>query len=598
ANYNIGFLFASGPFRLEAGKRERFSLALAYGADLGELRTAVHTVQQIYNANYQFAVPPALPTAHAEGGDHYVRLSWDDVAERSIDPVSHVNDFEGYRIYRSTDPEFRDPRLITNGRGNPLPVNGKPIAQFDLVDERRGYSKETVDGVAYYLGDETGIQHVWTDNTAVNGQQYYYAVTAYDFGSPADVPDSLKFYPSENAISLSHTPRGGLILPQNAVAVRPNPKVQGFVPAAADTADHGAGRGTGDVRVRVVDSNEVPQDHLFAVSFVTPDSDSIRATTYVLRDSTTHTHLFAHGHDVDGAGVGPVGSGLLPIVKNPVETVVDEAHTGYDPGSPTNTRLTVTYDKTLDPNFRRPGYPDDITITFDDVVRDTSIVAGSYAQAKPAKFIVTAHTPAGDRQLDFRFKDVDNDGTLSRPGDRGDNIDILTFANTATRDSQSTWRVQLDTLGQGARGPIVPPRKGDVFQIRLTRPLSSDDVYTFSTRAQRVDASLARVEWSAKPYVVPNPYVGAAAFEPERFAVSGRGDRRMEFRSIPLNAVIRIYTVRGELVRALRQDGSNNGFVAWDLRTKDNLDVAPGLYVYHVEATGLGDFVGKFAVIK
>ena len=38
SNYNIGFLFASGPFKLKAGKTERFSLALAYGADLGELR--------------------------------------------------------------------------------------------------------------------------------------------------------------------------------------------------------------------------------------------------------------------------------------------------------------------------------------------------------------------------------------------------------------------------------------------------------------------------------------------------------------------------------------------------------------------------------
>ena len=37
-NYNIGFLFASGPFQLPKGKRERFSLALAYGADLDELQ--------------------------------------------------------------------------------------------------------------------------------------------------------------------------------------------------------------------------------------------------------------------------------------------------------------------------------------------------------------------------------------------------------------------------------------------------------------------------------------------------------------------------------------------------------------------------------
>ncbi len=51
-----------GPFTLKAGQTERFSLALAYGADLTELRRTVRTVQQIYDANYQFAVPPPLPT--------------------------------------------------------------------------------------------------------------------------------------------------------------------------------------------------------------------------------------------------------------------------------------------------------------------------------------------------------------------------------------------------------------------------------------------------------------------------------------------------------------------------------------------------------
>src|SRR6185436_2400820 len=55
SNYNIGFLFASGPFPLKAGQRERFSLALAFGASLSELRTTVGTVQQIYDGNYQFA---------------------------------------------------------------------------------------------------------------------------------------------------------------------------------------------------------------------------------------------------------------------------------------------------------------------------------------------------------------------------------------------------------------------------------------------------------------------------------------------------------------------------------------------------------------
>ena len=61
---------------------------------------------------------------------------------------------------------------------------------------------------------------------------------------------------------------------------------------------------------------------------------------------------------------------------------------------------------------------------------------------------------------------------------------------------------------------------------------------------------------------------------------------------------IRIYTVRGELVQTLDHDGSNDGYVAWDLRTKDNLDVAPGLYIFHVDGGDSGSSIGKFAIIK
>jgi hypothetical protein len=48
----------------------------------------------------------------------------------------------------------------------------------------------------------------------------------------------------------------------------------------------------------------------------------------------------------------------------------------------------------------------------------------------------------------------------------------------------------------------------------------------------------------------------------------------------------------------LHHDGGNAGIVAWDLRTKDNLDVAPGLFIFHVDAGAAGTHIGKFAVIK
>jgi hypothetical protein len=590
SNYNIGFLFASGPFTLAAGKTERFSLALAYGGDLGELRRTVGVVQQIYNANYRFAVPPAMPTATAEAGDGYVRLSWDDVAERGADPVTGEFDFEGYRIYRSTDPEFRDPQVIMTGTGSGPIGNGRPIAQFDLIDGKTGFSSQEVEGVAYYLGEDTGITHTWTDTTVTNGQEYFYAVTAYDFGSEA-----FDFYPSENAIAASRTLRGGLILPVNVVSVRPNPRAAGYVAAAAAATTKIAGRGAGTAAVEVVNSGLVTDDHIYTITFAAPAPESLRATTYALTDSTGRETLFNRGRDLTGQGTGPTGAGLLPIVATQATVQVDSARTGFAKGSPTNARLLTRYEPGLPINLRRAGFPEDVSIVFSDAVVDTSLEIFPLP-ALPAKFKAYAHPPEGDLELDFTFLDFDGDGTLSQDGEY---VSMLTYSPGAPNlPSQITWSAELDTTGQGPRGPLRPPSAGDVFEIGVTRPLGAEDVFVFRTTGEHIDPALAAAEFSEDPYVVPNPYVASASFEPERFAVAGRGERRIEFRGLPSGCTIRIYTVRGELVQTLRHDGSTTGFLPWNLRTKDNLDVAPGLYLFHVDAAGLGSHIGKFAIIK
>ncbi len=586
SNYNIGFLFASGPFRLEAGQTERFSLALAYGASLEELSRNTQTVQQIYNANYRFAVPPPVPTLTAETGDGYVRLSWDDVAERGADPVTGEYDFEGYRIYRSTDPDFRDPQVITTGTGSGPLGNGKPIAQFDRIDGHSGFSDLTIEGVAYYLGTETGLTHTWTDYGVTNGQQYYYAVTAYDFGS---TDPKFNFYPSENAIAPSRTPRGGLVLPDNVVAVRPNPRVVGFMPATTEDVRHEAGRGSGSVAVQVVNSDLVPDGHDFRLDFAVPHPDSLRASRYTLTDETTGEVLFEEGRDFLGQGIGPVGKGLLPVVMTPEVVTVDTATTGWAAGSGTDAMLKVTYQEVLPINQRRPGFPDDISLEFSDTVVDTSI-GGFPFQPLPAKFRVIAHGPDGDRQMDFRFRDRDGDNTL---GAADELIDVVTYLADDPATPYVTWRFELDTT---ATPPSLLPGEGDVFNVGLVRPYSEEDVFRFATHAAAIGPDAAKEGF--EPYVVPNPYMASASFEPERFAVSGRGERRIEFRGLPARCTIRIYNLLGELVQTLHHDGSDAGIVAWDLRTKDQLDVAPGLYIYHVDGGAAGSAKGKFAIVK
>lgn len=584
-NYNIGFLFASGPFNLPAGSRERFSLALAYGADLEELRTQVKTVQQIYNANYQFAVPPPLPIVSAEAGDEYVRLNWNDVSERGIDPVTHENDFEGYKIYRSTDPDFRDPKTVSNARGTGPFGNGRPIERFDLRNGVKGFSKQIIDGVAFDLGTDTGLMHTMTDTTVKNGQEYFYAVCAYDRGS-----DSLAFFPSENSIAVSRTVRGGTILPANIVEVRPEPRVTGYTPARASEIQH-TGPGSAVVGVEVLDSKEVPRDRIYAIRFYVDVPGRIHASRYELYDSTGHRSLFNSGTDFHGEGRGPVGTGLLPVIATPDLVTPDSVGSGFLPGSVGNARLKFIRKDVDSADVQRPGYPAGYSIMFSGTYVDTSLIAiGS--PAIPVKFRVDASSPSGPLRMRFFFHDANNDSTLSSPGDY---IDLVTYFGSAT---SVTWRVQIDTVGQAQRGTLVLPAPGDVYHASFSIPAGTADLYLFTTRSEFIDAALSREQYKTGPYVVPNPYVGAASFEPERFAVSGRGERRMEFRGLPAGATVRIYDVRGALVQTLYHDGSTSGYVAWDLRTKDNLDVAPGLYIFHVEAAGLDAAMGKFAIIK
>lgn len=588
-NYNIGFLFASGPFILQAGNTERFSLALGYGNDLQELRNTIRIVQQIYNANYQFAVPPPMPALWAEAGDGYVRLSWDDVAEKGVDPVVGINNFQGYKIYRSTDPLFLDPRVITTARGTGPIGHGRPIAQFDLENGITGYSSITIEGVAFYLGEDTGITHTWTDTTVTNGQHYYYAITAYDYGS-----EEHGFYPSENSISVSRTARGGVIMPQNAVSVRPNPKVAGYLTAEIDELTRVSGDGVGTVDLNIVNANQVPDGHSFTLKFMTHMSDHIRADFYRLINETTGEIIIDQGTDLGGEGIGQVGSGLLPVIKTPETVEVDKERTGFIAGSTSNLNVKTEYQFVLPINQRRPNYPNDISIVFSDEYVDTS-VAGIGVPALPAKFRVYAHTEEGDKRLQFRFRDLNGDHTLSEVGDY---IDVITYTEDEPNRPRVTWRVSIDPEHPVQGGSIVAPGDGDVYEIYINKPFGAGDVFEFTTYGERIEELAKDSMQKDPPYVIPNPYVGFASFEPERFAVSGRGERRIEFRNLPALCTIRIYTVSGQLVQTLYHEGSNDGYVAWNLRTKDNLDVAPGLYIFHVEADTLDSYTGKFAIIK
>lgn len=123
-------------------------------------------------------------------------------------------------------------------------------------------------------------------------------------------------------------------------------------------------------------------------------------------------------------------------------------------------------------------------------------------------------------------------------------------------------------------------------RARNSRALNDAPHYYYPREGTKTD--LSRI------YVIPNPYRAGADWELE-------GGRRVMFIGLPYPATIRIYTVSGGLVRTLTEDdGRDPGSdqQPWDLRNEDGEEIAPGVYIWDVEASGLGSATGKMMIIK
>ncbi|MEX2282302.1 MAG: hypothetical protein WEE89_07450 [Gemmatimonadota bacterium] len=94
-------------------------------------------------------------------------------------------------------------------------------------------------------------------------------------------------------------------------------------------------------------------------------------------------------------------------------------------------------------------------------------------------------------------------------------------------------------------------------------------------------------------HTVPDPYYVRSAFE------LGQANKVLRFVNLPNQAVIRIYTLNGTLVRILEHnDVQGGGETSWDLRNRNNQFVASGVYFFVVEAPNGKTHTGKFTVVQ
>ena len=643
------FLYGSGYFPLRAGETKRFSIALLVGENLNDLELNATTVQQIYDVGYRFAKPPDKPVVTAVPGDRKVTLYWDKAAEDSFDPLTRENDFEGYAIYRSTDHEFSDQQTITDINGTrflfrPLADERGVEAKFDLDNGISGPAPVpfTGRGVAYDLGDDTGLYHTYVDsNNVVNGQTYHYAVVAYDRGFVGDAGEGFAsgISPSETSKTITYNPTDdSYIYDWNTVSVIPRPRTAGYVAPQVELV-HSAGVATGDVGIDILNELSVLPDNTYRLDFEeidgtivytvineVPTSYEFRATpgnfsslgkANIIEDSFslrteggqalsegTHYEINAAAGSVNIFSDAPVQIGETLIATYTYAPLFESELVDSEEGNRVFDGLHVfVQDRALGIDSDATGWSQGGEgIDFDARVA----TAGPGRRGQPydyeIRFGTTTTSIVSGLELPFEIVNVTRANEpvqtfvpdINRNGE-WDLDETVIFIETLGGEDVATWQVEFeDPDGAGSL-----PGNSSVFFLKTDKPFTSADAFTFSTQAAATDAELAR-EGLKEVYVVPNPYVATNEIEPTNpIANTERGDRRLYFANVPQNCTIRIYTLAGEHVETIEHESSiDDGKVFWDLRTKDNMNIAYGLYIFHIESDTGDSQIGKFAVIK
>jgi hypothetical protein len=182
------------------------------------------------------------------------------------------------------------------------------------------------------------------------------------------------------------------------------------------------------------------------------------------------------------------------------------------------------------------------------------------------------------------------------------------FASGVTGDQTRVWRscmyVMMPYLTSGSalksvKDGIIPNEVR--IRYRVTKPyaryktsITSNNGlphYEFDTKNIATQFSAAAGKTGVeKIHVVPNPYYGYA---PSHDYEGDQISTDVKFTNLPQKCTIRIYTINGNLVRTIKKD-DNLVEARWDLNNSNNVPIASGMYIIHIDCGDLGIKVLKW----
>jgi hypothetical protein len=293
----------TGPFTLMPGDTQEVVVAtiIAQGGDrissISVLRFYSDQAQSAFDNFFNLPSPPPSPVVSIAQLNGEIVLDWSDVAKstalESYNSLGYT--FEGYNVYQASTPAGDNKKLL---------------ATYDIVD---GVGKifdneyDEASGVVLYkpvqFGNDNDIFRYYetkddklTGRSLVNGQSYYFSVTAYGYNGIAS-PKSL-----ESATQWKQ------VIPQ-----KPVPGVR-YLSSPGDTVVnvHTTGVSDGSIIVTVVDPTKVT-GHNYSVTF-----ETVSGTDYWnLKDETLGSVVLSRETNQTGDNAYKIVDGLMVKVLGP-----------------------------------------------------------------------------------------------------------------------------------------------------------------------------------------------------------------------------------------------------------------------------------------
>ncbi|MBK8002816.1 MAG: T9SS type A sorting domain-containing protein [Gemmatimonadetes bacterium] len=154
-----------------------------------------------------------------------------------------------------------------------------------------------------------------------------------------------------------------------------------------------------------------------------------------------------------------------------------------------------------------------------------------------------------------------------------------------------TLRDYVGAIGGGGGAVGAAGDDGPYSFVAYPRPFQAVGAslqIAFTTANAQVAATKKLLD---NVHPVPDPYYVTTTLEPSN------DTKIIKFINLPTQAIIRIYSASGVLVRVLEHNSAVSNELTWDVRNRNGQFVASGVYFYHIES-GDARRVGRMTIVN